>query len=391
MSAFSIEEGNTIAFDVKIKVIGVGGGGGNAINHIIREGINKLSGMDRVDLLAANTDAQALIKSQAYTTLQLGEKRTKGLGAGMRPEVGRESAEESYEQIKAMLDDAKIVFIASGFGGGTGTGAAPIVARAAKDIGALTIAVVTTPFHSEGKRRMRLAQEGIVELKKECDSIVIIPNEKLLAIAGKNVGFKDSFKIVDAVLANAVSGMSSVILESGDGDINVDFADVCTAMSHRGLSLLGVGQATGEDSAQEAIKCAIQSPLLDNIDIKGAKGVLANFRFHPAHPQGDIHEAMGLLRDTVDDDGEVDIFFGTITDENMQVDLVEVTVIATGFADKEEEKIDPTPQQIKPIPTQKTGTDDLFADFYHKPAPRPNIRPNSDDLDAPSFKRFMLD
>ena len=392
MSAFSIEEGNTTTFGVKIKVIGVGGGGGNAIDHIVREGINKLPGMERVDLLAANTDTQVLVKSLATSTIQLGEKKTKGLGAGMRPEIGRESAEESYEQIKAMLDNANIVFIAAGFGGGTGTGAAPIVARAAKEIDALTIAVVTTPFVFEGKKRMRYALEGLSELKKDCDSVVVIPNEKLLAIAGKNIGFKDSFKIVDAVLANAVSGMSSVILESGNGDMNVDFADVRTAMSHRGLSLLGVGHAEGEDSAQEAIKSAIQSPLLDNMDIKGAKGVLANFRFHPNHPQGDIYAAMALLQDLIDDDGEADVCFGTITDVNMKEDLVEVTVIATGFPDKEEEKIDPAPQ-AKTVPMQKTGTDDLFADFYatSRPSPRLNVKPNSDDLDAPSFKRFQLD
>ncbi|HHD83392.1 MAG TPA: cell division protein FtsZ, partial [Campylobacteraceae bacterium] len=228
----------------QIKVIGVGGGGGNMINHMVNEEVT----VDNIGLIAANTDAQALDTSKAGTTIQLGERKTKGLGAGMKPDVGRESALESYEEIKEALDGADMVFIASGFGGGTGTGAAPVVAQAAKEVGALTVAVVTKPFGFEGRKRMKLAEKGIDELKKESDSIVIIPNDKLLSIVDKNLGIKESFKLVDDVLSRAVGGMSAVVLSTGENDINVDFADIQTIMSHKGMAILGVGEAQGEDA-----------------------------------------------------------------------------------------------------------------------------------------------
>lgn len=324
MNGFSIEESKGV-YGAKIKVIGVGGGGGNMINHMVREGIHG------IDLIAANTDAQALENCLAKTKIQLGKK---GLGAGMRPEVGRESAQESYEEIKTSLEKADIVFIASGFGGGTGTGAAPVVAQAAKEVGALTVAVVTRPFMFEGKKRAKLAEMGINDLRKESDSIVIIPNDKLLSIVDSKFGIKDSFKIVDDVLSRAVSGMSLVVLSSGQSDINVDFADVQTVMSHRGMALMGIGESTGEDAAIEAIKSAIESPLLDNMSINGALGVLVHFQLPPTYPLNEISSAMGLIMDCADEDA--DVIFGTTTDENMSENSVRVTIVATGFENKTE-------------------------------------------------------
>jgi len=255
MSSFTVEENKSI-YGAKIKVVGVGGGGGNMVNHIIRVNPNL-----NIDLIVANTDAKALENSLAHTKIQLGEKTTKGLGAGMRPEIGKAAAEESYDEVKSALETSDIVFIGTGLGGGTGTGAAPVVAQAAKDIGALTVAVVTMPFMFEGKKRRKLADCGLEELRKESDSIVVIPNDKLLTLIDKNAGIKESFEMVDEVLARAVNGMSTIVLDSGKSDINLDFADVRTIMSHRGLALMGVGEASGEDAAQEAIKNAIQSPI----------------------------------------------------------------------------------------------------------------------------------
>jgi len=344
MSGFTVEEAKSV-YGAKIKVVGVGGGGGNMINHIVRDGVNG------IDLIAANTDAQALDHSLAYTKIQLGEKRTKGLGAGMIPQVGREAAEESYEEIKSALEHADIVFIASGFGGGTGTGAAPVVAQAAKEIGALTVSVVTRPFMFEGRKRMKLAEIGLNELRKESDSIVVIPNDKLLTLVDKNLGIKDSFRIVDDVLARAVGGMSSVVLSSGNSDINLDFADVQTVMSHRGMALMGVGESEGQNAAVEAMKNAIESPLLDNMTINGALGVLVHFRIHPNCPLTDISEAMNVVFDAADEDAHV--IFGTTTDEKVENNKVCVTIVATGFENKlqEEErglkKLDQTQEVVK--------------------------------------------
>ncbi len=333
MDGFSIEEMKNSS-GAKIKVVGVGGGGGNMVNHMVREGIQG------IDLIAANTDAQALEHSLAHTKLQLGEKKTKGLGAGMVPDVGKESALESYEEIKSSLEHSDIVFIASGFGGGTGTGAAPIVAQAAKDIGALTVSVVTRPFAFEGKKRKKLAEKGLSELKKQSDSIVVIPNDKLLALIDRKLGIKDSFKVVDDVLYRAVSGMSYVVLNSGANDINVDFADVKTVMEHRGMALMGVGESNGEEAAIEAVKNAVESPLLDNMSIDGALGILVHFKIHPDCPLTDISEAMGIVHESAHEDA--DVIFGTTTDENMQDNQVRVTIVATGF-EGEEQETEPAP------------------------------------------------
>ena len=330
MNGFAVEEKRS-NYGAKIKVVGVGGGG-NMMNHMIRENGGELD----IDLIIANTDMKALENSPAHTKIQLGEKITKGLGAGMMPEIGCKAAEESREEIKSALEYSDIVFIASGLGGGTGTGAAPVIAKVANEVGALTVSVVTMPFSFEGKKRRQLAEMGLNELKKESDSIVVIPNDKLCTLIDKKAGIKDSFKIVDNVLARAVGGMSAIVLGSGNSDINSDFADVKKVMEHRGMALMGVGEAEGEGAAQEAVKNAVQSPLLDNVTINGALGVLVHFKMHTNSPMFDVTEAMNLINDAVDENAEV--IWGTTTDDTIENNKVQVTIIATGFQDKTEKK-----------------------------------------------------
>ena len=270
----------------------------------------------------------------------------------MNPDVGSKAAQESYEEIKTALEYSDIVFVASGLGGGTGTGAAPIVAQAAKEIGALTISVVTMPFDFEGKKRYNLALKGLEELKKESDSIVVIPNQRLKTLIDKKAGIKESFKIVDNVLARAVSGMCTIVLDSGNSDINSDFADVKKVMEHRGMALLGIGESEGEGAAQEAIKNAIQSPLLSDITIDGAVGVLVHFKYHPDSPFSDIEEAMCLVQNSVDDNA--DIIFGTTSDESFENNKIQVTIIATGFKGREDEN--PTAAAPAPIATNSKNS-----------------------------------
>ncbi len=342
MSGFVVEEKRS-NYGAKIKVVGVGGGGGNMINHMIRESGGEMD----IDLIIANTDMKALENSPAYTKIQLGEKITKGLGAGMVPEVGCKAAEESREEIKSALEYSDIVFIASGLGGGTGTGAAPVIAQVAKEVGALTVSVVTMPFSFEGKKRRQLAEMGLSELRKESDSIVVIPNDKLCALIDKRAGIKDSFKIVDNVLARAVSGMSAIVLGSGNSDINSDFADVKKVMEHRGMALMGAGEAEGDEAAQEAVKNAIQSPLLDNVTINGAMGVLVHFKMHTESPLADVIDAMNLINEAVDENAEV--IWGTTTDDNIENNKVQVTIIATGFQEKVEKKAERIVQDNQPF------------------------------------------
>ena len=378
MNGFTIEE-NKGVYGAKMKVIGVGGGGGNMINHMIREGY------DRIDLLVANTDSQALENSLAKTKILLGEKTAKTLGAGMDPTVGKDSAEESFDILKDALEYSDIVFVASGLGGGTGTGASPVVARAAKENKALTIGVVTTPFKFEGKKRASLAQTGINELKKECDSILVIPNQKLLRLIDKKAGIKESFKMVDDVLARAVGGMSSIILDSGDSDINLDFADVKKIMSHRGLALMGVGASEGEDAPKEAIQDAIQSPLLDDMSINGAMGVLIHFKIHPDCSLLEISEAVSLVEEAAHDNA--DIIFGTTTDASIENNRVEVTLIATGFEETSEKKEDDSQKDSldetkaisrRQINQRVSGSDIDLKDIY-------------DNLDEPTYLRYKAD
>jgi len=376
------------AAGAKIKAIGIGGGGGNMINHMISEGISG------IDLIVANTDAQALDTSLAPTKLQLGLNATRGLGAGMVPEKGREAALESFDDIKETLAGADIVFISAGMGGGTGTGAAPIVAQAAKEVGALTVSVVTSPFKFEGRKRTKLSKEGLEELKRESDSIVIIPNEKLLSIVEKNLGIKESFRLVDNVLSQAVAGISNVILSHGPNDINLDFADVKTVMSHRGLALMGSGRSEGANAAYDAAKAAIDSPLLDNISINGAMGVLVHFHIHPDYPILQISEAMETIEDHADEDANV--IFGTTTNSDMPLDEVKITIVATGFNSSENVA---TEQAEK----ARAATDLLSGMSANTTAPRPvagvqNRRVvggydenNEDILEVPTFLRKQMD
>ncbi len=318
----------------KIAVIGVGGGGCNMINHMINEGSHK------IDLIAANTDLQVLHISKAPKKIQLGLKLTKGLGAGMKPEVGRDSAVESYEEIKNALKGADIIFIAAGLGGGTGTGAAAIIAKAAKEIGAFTVSVVTKPFTWEGKKRAGLANLGLEELKKVSDSIIIVPNDRLLEIIDENVGMKDAFKIIDNILYQAVNGMSEVILNPGNSDINTDFADVKTIMQHKGMALMGIGRAKGENAAHRALEDAIDSPLLDKVSLNGAKGILIHFNIHPQVSLFAINDVMGSINDRMDSNAE--IIFGTTSDSTLEKDEVKITIVATGFESKNDEIEEPT-------------------------------------------------
>ena len=366
----------------KIKAIGVGGGGGNMINYMITEGI------DSIDLIVANTDAQALDTSLAPYKLQLGLNATRGLGAGMVPDKGREAALESYDDIKEMLDGADIVFISAGLGGGTGTGAAPIIAQAAKEVGALTVAIVTSPFKFEGRKRTKLAKAGLEELKAESDSIIVVPNEKLLSIVEKNLGIKESFKLVDDILAQAVGGISKVILSHGENDINLDFADVKTVMAHRGLALMGTGYSTGTAAAYDAAKIAIESPLLDNVSIDGAMGVLVQFDINPEYPLNGISDAMDIIYDSADEDA--DVIFGTTTNENIAIDEVKITIVATGFEDKE-----PISKESEPvIKKQETllSSNAININTIKSKMVVGGYNADSEDiLDVPTFLRKQMD
>ena len=365
----------------KIKAIGVGGGGGNMINHMIQEGIHS------IDLIVANTDAQALDSSLAPYKMQLGMNATRGLGAGMVPDKGREAALESFEDIKEMLEGSDIVFISAGLGGGTGTGAAPIIAQAAKEVGALTVSIVTSPFKFEGRKRTKLAKEGLEELKRESDSIIVVPNEKLLSIVEKNLGIKESFRMVDDILAQAVGGISKVILSHGDNDINLDFADVKTVMSHRGLALMGAGYATGTNAAYDAAKAAIESPLLDNISIDGAMGVLVHFDIHPDYPIMEIGEAMSIVEESADEDAAV--IFGTTTNENMDIDEVRITIVATGFEDKNA-IAEPAPKKQESLLSGNSSSINTLRSA-NKMVVGGDYTDNEDILDVPTFLRKQMD
>jgi cell division protein FtsZ len=382
MEDFEIEitETKSTTTGAKIKAIGVGGGGGNMINHMINEGIHS------IDLIVANTDQQALDSSIAPYKMQLGINATRGLGAGMVPEKGREAALESFEDIKSMLSGSDIVFISAGLGGGTGTGAAPIIAQAAKEVGALTVSVVTSPFKFEGRKRAKLAKEGLEELKRESDSIIVVPNEKLLSIVEKNLGIKESFRMVDDILAQAVGGISKVILSHGENDINLDFADVKTVMSHRGLALMGAGYATGTNAAYDAAKAAIESPLLDNISIDGAMGVLVHFDIHPDYPIMEIGEAMGIVEESADEDASV--IFGTTTNENMEPDEVKITIVATGFEDKDAMS-EPTVKKQETLLSSGTTTNNL--NNLRSNMVVGGYNDNEDILGVPTFLRKQMD
>ncbi len=304
----------------RIKVVGVGGGGGNAVNTMIA------SGLPGVDFIAANTDAQALRANLSPIKLQLGEKLTRGLGAGGNPEVGKHAAQEDVERLREVLAGADMIFVTAGMGGGTGTGAAPIIARVAKELEILTVGVVTKPFTFEGKRRMKQAEEGMRELKASVDTLIAIPNQRLLSVAGRNASILETFKKADDVLLQAVRGISDLV--TVHGLINLDFADVRTIMSEMGMAMMGAAVATGENRAVEAAQKAISSPLLEDISIQGARGVLINITGGPDLSLHEVNEAATLIQEEADEDAN--IIFGAVIDESMG-DEVRITVIATGF------------------------------------------------------------
>lgn len=306
----------------KIKVIGVGGGGGNALNCIAQAGIE-----GNVEYIAVNTDIQALHKSAAHTQIQIGEKLTHGLGAGAKPEIGEASAQESKDEIENAIKDADMVFITAGMGGGTGTGAAPRIAAISKELGILTVGVVTKPFNFEGKKRMSNAEKGIAELKKNVDTLVIIPNQRLLSIIDKKTTLTEAFRKADEILRQGVQGIADLI--SKPGVINLDFADVRTVMADKGVAHMGIGRAAGENKAEIAAKMAIQSPLLETT-IEGAKSVLINFSGDMNLGLMETEEAADLIRESIDPEAE--IIFGTTINEELQDEVI-VTVIATGLED----------------------------------------------------------
>ncbi len=333
-----------------IKVIGVGGGGGNAVNHMVS------SEIDGVEFICANTDAQALKNTPVKTVLQLGHNSTKGLGAGANPEVGRQAAIEDRERIQEVIAGSDMVFITAGMGGGTGTGAAPIVAEIAKEMGILTVAVVTKPFPFEGKKRMLLAENGIEELALHVDSLITIPNEKLLHVLGKEMSLLNAFKAANDVLLGAVQGIAELI--TCPGLINVDFADVRTVMSEMGDAMMGTGTASGESRARDAAEAAIHSPLLEDINVQGARGILVNITAGLDMSIGEFEEVGQAIRDFASDDANVVV--GTVIDPDLS-DEMRVTVVATGLGGKVA-AVEPTPiVQVKrePIKVAELNEEDL--------------------------------
>jgi len=304
----------------RIRVVGCGGSGGNALNHMIESKVNG------VDFIAVNTDAQDLHKNKSKKKIHIGKTLTRGLGTGMNPELGRQAAEENKDEIQEALKGSDMVFVTCGMGGGTGTGAAPVVAKIARELGALTIGVATKPFAFEGQQRARLAEQGLDELRKAVDSIIIIPNDRLLAVVNRDTGIKNAFAMCDDILKQAVEGISDLITTTGI--INVDFADVRAIMENSGSALMGIGSATGEKRAEEAARAAIQSPLLD-VSIHGAKGVLFSVTGSNDLNMLEIQDAATVITDAID--SEAKIIFGANTDESLKKGQVKVTVIATGF------------------------------------------------------------
>jgi cell division protein FtsZ len=317
---FDIADNSDSISGARIKVIGVGGGGCNAVNTMIR------SGLTGVEYIVANTDSQALNASMATVKIQLGGNVTKGLGAGANPEVGRKAAIEDYEKLSEVLHGADMVFVTAGMGGGTGTGAAPVIAKLAREMGALTVGVVTKPFMFEGKKRSRQAEEGIRYLEESVDSLICIPNQRLLQLAGENLSLVDTFRAADEVLLNAVQGISDLI--NNTGLINADFADVSTVMTNKGLALMGTGTASGTDRAIKAAKQAISSPLLEDVSINGATGIIINITGNSSLTTHETNQAVTLIMEAADEDAE--IIFGTVIDDALG-DNIKVTVIATGL------------------------------------------------------------
>ncbi len=348
---------DTQAQEAVIKVFGVGGCGGNAVDHMILEGV------EGVEFICANTDAQALKRTKSKTLLQLGANVTKGLGAGANPEIGRESAVEDRERIIEIIEGADMLFLTAGMGGGTGTGAAPIVAQAARELGILTVAVVTKPFAFEGKRQ-KIATQGLEELSGHVDSLIVIPNDKLMQVLGEDVSMLDAFKAANSVLHGAVAGIAEVI--KCPGLVNVDFADVRTVMSEMGMAMMGSSSSSGDTRARTAAEQAVASPLLDDVDLSGARGVLVNITAGTSLKMREVHEVMNTIKEFTAEDATVIV--GTVIDETLE-DRLRVTMVATGLGGKSGR------QQNKPLAVVRTGTDE---------AP---LSVNYGELDAPAVIR----
>jgi cell division protein FtsZ len=376
-----------------IKVVGVGGGGGNAVNHMVE------STIEGVDFICANTDAQALKGSKVKTILQLGSGITKGLGAGANPEVGKNAAMEDRDRIADALEGADMVFITAGMGGGTGTGAAPVVAEVAKELGVLTVAVVTKPFPFEGTKRRRIAEDGIAELAKHVDSLITIPNEKLLAVLGKDMTLLDAFKAANDILLNATKGIAELITRPGL--INVDFADVKTVMSEMGVAMMGTGKAQGSNRAREAAEAAIRCPLLEDIDLSGAKGILVNITAGMNLTMGEFDEVGNTVRDFADDDATV--VLGTVIDPELE-DELRVTVVATGLGARRVSVIRPTVSEptMRLVPGDGEDGGPDYRELDRRPAiyrQGLNVGGNAaeavdtdlDYLDIPAFLRRQAD
>lgn len=353
---FEIADNNAVENGAKIKVIGVGGGGCNAVNTMIRAG---LSG---VEYVVANTDAQALAANLAPTKIQLGTDLTKGLGAGANPEVGRKAALDDYERLSEIIDGADMIFVTAGMGGGTGTGAAPVIAKLAKELGALTVGVVTKPFLFEGRKRMKQANMGLAALEECVDSLITIPNQRLLQIAGESLSLVETFQKADEVLLHAVQGISDLI--NNTGLVNADFADVSTVMANKGLALMGTGIAQGEDRAVKAATEAISSPLLEDVSIDGATGIIINITGDSSLSTHETNEAMTLIMEAADEDAE--IIFGTVIDDNIG-DSVKITVIATGLRGSDIRRAEKPRDNFSAMP----ATERVIA---HEPA-RPAVNP----------------
>jgi len=402
---------DTLPQNARMKVVGVGGGGGNAVNRMIEEDL------EGVEFISVNTDAQVLKMSKSPVRIQIGQKLTRGLGAGARPDIGRQALEENRDEMRKALDGADLVFITAGMGGGTGTGAAPLIGEMAREMGALTIAIVTKPFMCEGKKRMRQAEQGLAELKRAVDTMIVVPNERLLSVVGKGTSFKDALKKADEVLLHATQGISDLIRVTGE--VNVDFADVRTVMSNRGAALMGTGFGKGENRAVEAAQEAISSPLLDNISIKGAAGVLINITGGMDLAIDEVTTISSIIQDAAGDEAE--IIFGAVHDSNMKEE-VRVTVIATGF-DKDDQvdrpdvlpfsarrpaaigdrSIPAVERDVRPMPGMRNVTSSTPATPaapaegttgtpVHKfPSPRPADTRMPSDLDIPTFIRRQMD
>ena len=367
----------------KIRVIGIGGGGSNAINSMITG-----SSIQGVDFVSINTDAQALLLNPATTKVQIGENMTKGLGSGGDPEIGRQAAEESAEKLKDMIEGSDMVFLTAGMGGGTGTGATPTVAKVAKEVGALTVAVVTKPFTFEGTRRMVAAEEGIEQLKDKVDTLIVIPNQRIMDVVDRKLSLLEAFKVADSVLTQGVQGISELI--TVPGLINVDFADVRTIMSNAGSALMGIGTGIGENRAQAAARSAIASPLLE-ISMDGARGVLFNIIGGPDLTMSEVDEAAKIISAAADPDAN--IIFGATIDETMH-DQIRITVVATGFDNARQrlqqfiphaqERVE-TNQTYNTIPPQSQQQDDTTNQPPKTPTPDPVKE--EDEWDIPAFLR----